>query len=115
MADELSSGDTVRIVKDLREELRESISGIHDRLDRVVSMDVYTVQSSFHDQQIAALSQSLQKERDEREAFERNSERHRLEEVNRRDRDRQARLYNAVIPIVVCLISSAVALWAAIK
>lgn len=115
MADELSSGDTGRIVKDLREELRESISAIHDRIDRMVGMDVYAVQSSYYDQQIVSLSQSLQKEHDEREAFERNSERHRLEDINRRDRDRQARLYNAVIPILVCLVSSAVALWVAIK
>lgn len=112
MADEPGNGELGRSLESLRKELRDGMAGINTRLDRVVSTEVYTLQSAHTDQRITVLGQDIQKVRDERDTLERDFERYQLEEARRRDHERQTRLYLMIIPVLLGLLSAAVAIWA---
>lgn len=88
--------------------------GINSRLDKVVSTEVYALQSAYTDQRINALSQEIQKVRDERDALENAFESEKLAERDRRERERQARLYQMIVPVFMGLVSAAIAIWAVI-
>ncbi|MCC3769455.1 hypothetical protein [Streptomyces sp. UNOC14_S4] len=104
MGDDLS-------VDALRREFQDGMAGITARLDRLVSADVYTLQSAHTGERISALAQGLQREVEAREALESQIERYQLAEAERRERDRQARLYHATVPVIIGLIAAATALW----
>jgi hypothetical protein len=112
--DELSVGELGRTVDALREEIRAMGQGINARLDKVVSTEVYTLQSAYTDQRITALSADLQKEVSAREAVETAFEQYQLSERDRREQERQKRLYQAVIPVLLSLLAAAVAIWAVV-
>lgn len=114
MPDELSVGELGRTVDALREEIRQMGQGINARLDKVVSTEVYTLQSAYTDQRITALSQELQKVRDDRDSLETSFEQYQLSERDRRERERQARLYQLIVPVLLALLSAAVAIWAVV-
>jgi len=88
--------------------------GINARLDKVVSTEVYALQSAYTDQRINALSQEIQKERDANAAQAHAFEQYKIAERDRRERDRQQRLYSAIIPVLVAMVSSAIAIWAVV-
>lgn len=88
--------------------------GINSRLDKVVSTEVYALQSAYTDQRINALGQELQKVRDERDALENAFEAEKLAERDRRERERQARLYQMIVPVLMGLLSAAIAIWAVV-
>lgn len=115
MADEPGNGELGRSLESLRKELRDGMAGINIRLDRVVSTEVYTLQSAHTDQRINVLGQEIQKVRDERDTLERDFDRYQLDEARRRDRERQSRLYLMIIPVLLGLLSAAVAIWAVTK
>ncbi|MFK8844664.1 hypothetical protein [Streptomyces sp. Ac-502] len=114
MPDELSVGELGRAVGALRQEIQAMGQGINSRLDKVVSTEVYSLQSAYTDQRITALSQDLQKAEDAREALERDFEQYRLAERDRRERERQARLYQMIVPVLMGLMAAAIAVWAVI-
>lgn len=115
MPDQLSVGELGRTVEALRTEIHALGQGLNSRLDRVVSTEVYSLQSAYTDQRITALSQDLQKERDARERLENEFESYQLSERDRRERERQARLYQLVVPVLLALLSVAVAIWAVVS
>jgi uncharacterized protein YdeI (YjbR/CyaY-like superfamily) len=102
-------------VQALRQEIQTLGSGLNARLDRLVTSEVYALQSAHTDQRITSLSQDLQKEVSAREAVETAFEKYQLDERDRRERDRQTRLYSAIIPVLMCLVSAAIGLWAVVK
>lgn len=114
MPEELSVGELGRSVTALRQEIQNMGQGINARLDRVVSTEVYTLQSAYTDQRINALGQEVQKERDANAALENAFEQYQRDERDRRERDRQQRLYSAIIPVLVAVVSSAIAIWAVV-
>lgn len=114
MADDLSVGELGRTVESLRHEIMVMGQGINSRLDKVVSTEVYALQSAYTDQRINALGQEVQKVRDERDTLENEFEKYKLDERDRRERDRQARLYQMIVPILMGLLSAAVAIWAVV-
>jgi hypothetical protein len=113
--DELSVGELGRTVDALRTEIHALGQGLNARLDRVVSTEVYSLQSAYTDQRITALSQDVQKERDARERLDAEFEQYQLAERDRRERERQARLYQLVVPVLLALLSAAVAIWAVVS
>ncbi|MCP3820052.1 hypothetical protein NLX86_18725 [Streptomyces sp. A3M-1-3] len=115
MPEELSVGELGRTVNALRAEVQALGRGINERLDRVVSTEVYSLQSAYTDQRITALSQDVQKVRDERDALETAFEQYQLSERDKRERDRQARLYQLIVPVLLGLLSVAVAIWAVVS
>lgn len=88
--------------------------GINARLDKVVSTEVYSLQSAYTDQRITQLSQELQKASDARETLENQFEHYQLQERDRRERERQARLYQLIVPVLIALLSAGVAIWAVV-
>lgn len=114
MPDELSVGELGRAVAALRQEIQAMGQGINQRLDKVVSTEVYTLQSAYTDQRITALGQEVQKIRDERDALENSFEQYQRDERDRRERERQARLYQLIVPVLLALLSAAVAIWAVV-
>lgn len=88
--------------------------GINARLDKVVSTEVYSLQSAYTDQRITQLSQELQKVSDARETLENQFEQYQIQERDRRERERQARLYQLIVPILIALLSAGVAIWAVV-
>lgn len=115
MPEDLSVGELGRAVSALRQEIQAMAQGINSRLDKVVSTEVYTLQSAYTDQRITTLSQDLQKVRDERDQLETQFEQYQLSERDRRERERQARLYQLVVPVLLALLSAAVAIWAVVS
>lgn len=114
MPDELSVGELGRTVDALREEIRQMGQGINARLDKVVSTEVYALQSAYTDQRINQLGQDLQKAKDANEALENAFEQYQRDERDRRERERQARLYQLIVPVLLALLSAAVAIWAVV-
>ncbi len=114
MPEELSVGELGRTVNALRQEIHALGQGLNQRLDRVVSTEVYSLQSAYTDQRLTALSQEVQKVRDERDALENAFEAEKLAERDRRERERQARLYQMIVPILMGLLSAAIAVWAVV-
>jgi hypothetical protein len=112
--DELSVGELGRAVAALRQEIQAMGQGINQRLDKVVSTEVYTLQSAYTDQRITAISQDVQKVADARDALENAFEAYQLAERDRREQERQKRLYQAVIPVLLGLLSAAIAIWAVV-
>ncbi len=114
MPEELSVGELGRTVNALRQEIQAMGQGLNARLDRVVSTEVYALQSAYTDQRINALGQELQKVRDERDTLETAFEAYQLSERDRRERERQARLYQMIVPVLMGLLSAAIAVWAVV-
>lgn len=114
MTDDLSVGELGRTVDALRREFHDGMAGINARLDRLVSTEVHALQTAHTDQRLSALSQGLQKEAEAREALEDEMERFQLAEAERRERERQTRLYHAVVPIALGLVAAAVSIWGAV-
>jgi Sec-independent protein translocase protein TatA len=112
--DELSVGELGRTVDAMRREFRDGMASINSRLDRLVSAEVYALQSAHTDQRITALSQELQKEVSAREAVEAAFEQYQLSERDRRERERQARLYQAIVPVLMGLLAAAISIWAVV-
>ncbi|NUS83638.1 MAG: hypothetical protein HOY75_13055 [Streptomyces sp.] len=111
---ELSVGELGRTVDALREEIRAMGQGINTRLDKVVSTEVYALQSAYTEQRITALGQELQKAKDDNAALENEFEKYQRDERDRRERDRQARLYQMIVPVLMGLLSAAIAIWAVV-
>lgn len=114
MPDELSVGELGRAVSALRQEIQAMAQGINSRLDKVVSTEVYSLQSAYTDQRITALSQDLQKAEDARETLERAFEQYQLAERDRRERERQARLYQMIVPVLMGMMAAAISVWAVV-
>lgn len=114
MPEELSVGELGRTVNALRQEVQAMGQGINSRLDKVVSTEVYALQSAYTDQRINQLGQDLQKAKDEKDALETAFEKYQLDERDRRERERQARLYQMIVPVLMGLLSAAIAIWAVV-
>ena len=110
--DALTVGELGRMVGGLRTDLQTMAAGINSRLDRVVSADVYAIQSAHVDQRLAELAREVQSARDDYRKLEEAFDAYKLSEAARRERERQARLYQAIVPILIALLSAAVAIWA---
>lgn len=114
MPEEQTVGELGRSVAALRQEIQAMGQGINSRLDKVVSTEVYALQSAYTDQRINQLGQDLQKAKDANEALENAFEQYQRDERDRRERDRQARLYQLVVPVLLALMSAAIAIWAVV-
>lgn len=115
MAEELSNGELGRQIESLQSLITIRFAELNSRLDKVVSQDVYAIQSNHYDQRLAQLQADLQKVTDERDQLEDSFEQYQITERDRREADRQRRLYQAVIPILIALLGTAIALWTAVS
>jgi hypothetical protein len=112
--DEPSNGELGRLIGALRSTLDSRFGELNARLDKVVSLDVYTIQTTYVDQRLSQLQTDVQRLRDEREQLEHDFEQYQIGERDRRERERQSRLYQLIVPVVICIVSSAIAIWAVV-
>ncbi|MFF9269062.1 hypothetical protein [Streptomyces rochei] len=114
MADEPSNGELGRQIGALQALLEARLGELHSRLDKVVSLDVYTIQNTYFEQRLAQLQADVQQVRSDRDSLEDAFEQYQLTERDRREAERQRRLYQAVIPVLMALLSAAIAVWAVV-
>jgi hypothetical protein len=88
---------------------------LNQRLDKVVSLDVYAIQTTYVEQRLAQLQADIQRATDEHGKLEDAFEAYQRAERDRREEERQKRLYQAVVPVLLAFLSVAVAVWAVIS
>lgn len=114
MADEPTNSELGRLITSLQGEMHRRMDTLNTRLAEFVPTNVYQVQSQYVAERLAQLQADLQKVHDARDALEDALEQYQREESARRERERQARLYQLVVPLLLCLVSSAIAVWAVV-
>lgn len=114
MPDELTLGELGRQIGSLQSLLDRRLIELNSRLDKVVSLDVYTIQSTYVDQRLSQLQGDVQRCSDKYEQLEDAFEQYQRDEAKRRETERQQRLYSAIIPVLVAVVSSAIAIWAVV-
>jgi hypothetical protein len=112
--DELTVGELGRTVDALRAEFRTGLSGLNARLDRLVTSEVFTMQQGHTDRRIADVARDAQSARDDVRKLEDAFEAYQLAERDKRERERQSRLYQLVVPVLFGVLSLAVAIWAVV-
>lgn len=60
MSDDLSLGELGRIIQGLRSDVRDDMADIQRRLDRLVSLDVYSVEKAAMSKDIADLTKVIE-------------------------------------------------------
>lgn len=88
---------------------------LNSRLDKVVSHDVYAIQTTYVERRLADLQADLQRAMDANGKLEDDFEQYQRDEAKRREDERQKRLYQAVVPVLLGLLSVAVAVWAVVS
>jgi uncharacterized small protein (DUF1192 family) len=106
-----SNGELGRLIGRLDSRFGE----LNSRLDKVVSLDVYAIQTAHVEQRLAQLQSDIQRCSDANRTLEDTFEQYQRDQAQRREDDRQKRLYQAVIPVFLALLSVAVAVWAVVS
>lgn len=88
---------------------------LNSRLDKVVSHDVYAIQTTYVERRLADLQAELQRASDATGKLEDDFEQYQRDESKRREDERQKRLYQAVVPVLLGVLSVAVAIWAVVS
>ena len=88
---------------------------LNTRLDKVVSSDVYAIQTTYVERRLADIQADLQRAVDANNKLEDDFEQYQRDEAKRREDERQKRLYQAIVPVLLGLLSVAVAVWAVIS
>jgi len=111
---EPSNGELGRLIGALQTRLDSRFGELNARLDKVVSLDVYTIQTTHVEQRLAQLQAEIQRCSDAGAALEDQFEQYQRDEAKRREVERQQRLYSAIIPVLIAVVSSAIAIWAVV-
>lgn len=115
MADEPTNGELSRLIGQLDQRFHSRFSELNSRLDKVVSLDVYTIQTTHIEQRLAGLQSENQRCSDAIRKLEDDFEQYQRDEAKRREDERQKRLYQAILPVLLGLLSVAVAIWAVVS
>ncbi|MFJ8153983.1 hypothetical protein [Streptomyces sp. NPDC094468] len=114
MTTEPSNGELGRQIDALQAMLSGRFAELGARLDKMVSLDVYTIQTTHVEQRLAQLQADIQRCAAEVDQLEDDFETYQREEARRREAERQARLYQLIVPVAICIISSVIAVWAVV-
>lgn len=114
MPEEPTNGELGRLISTLQTSLDNRFAELNSRLDKMVSLDVYTIQTTHVEQRLAQLQADIQRLASERAQLEDEFEAYQRREAERRETERQARLYQLIVPVAICIISSVIAVWAVV-
>lgn len=64
MADEPTNGELGRLIQSLRDDMREDLGHLNQRLDKVVPMDVYTIEKTQTHERLASLEKARETDAD---------------------------------------------------
>ncbi|MFC7906487.1 hypothetical protein [Streptomyces nigra] len=112
--DQPSNGELGRLIAGLENRIDTRFAELNSRLDKVVTLDVYTIQITHFEQRLAQMQADVQRCADANASLEDAFEQYQRDEAKRREDERQKRLYQAVIPVLLALMSAAVAVWAVV-
>lgn len=115
MPDEPSNGELGRLIGALQVRLDNRFGELNSRLDKVVSLDVYTIQTTYVDQRLGQLQADIQRCSAAHAKLEDDFEQYQRDEAKRRETERQARMYQLTVPVLLALLSAAVAVWAVVS
>ena len=101
MAEEPSNGELGRQIGALQSMLASRFSELNSRLDKMVSLDVYTIQTTYVEQRLSHLQSEIQRCVSERAQLEDDLEAYQRDEAKRREAERQARLYQLIVPVAL--------------
>lgn len=115
MPDEPSNAELGRLITSLQGEMHRRLDTLNTRLTEFVPQNVYTVQTQYVGERLAHLHTETQKARDACEALENAFEQYQRDERDRRERERQSRMYQLTVPVLLALLSAAIAIWAVVS
>jgi hypothetical protein len=113
--EEPSNGELGRLIQALQQDLNRRMDTLNQRFGDFVQQGVYDANSRYITDTLARVQTELQQVRSERNQLEDAFEQYQREEVRRRETERQTRLYSAIIPVLVAVMSAAVAIWAVVR
>ncbi|MEV5941288.1 hypothetical protein [Streptomyces sp. NPDC051994] len=115
MPDEPTNAELGRLIVSLQGEMHRRLDVLNTRLTEFVPQNVYAVQTQYVGERLAYLQSEAQKARDGCEALEDAFEQYQRDERDRRERERQARLYQLTVPVLLAVMSAAIAIWAVVS
>ncbi|MFB9558651.1 hypothetical protein [Streptomyces roseoviridis] len=115
MADEPTNGELSRLIGQLDNRMDNRFGELNARLDKVVTIDVYTLQNQHTDKRISDVETAVQRAADSTKKLEDDFEKYQRDQAEKREDDRQKRLYQAILPVLLGLISAAIAVWAVVS
>ncbi|MCP9209667.1 hypothetical protein [Streptomyces cucumeris] len=100
MNDEPSLGELGRLIQALRGDVRDDMAMINQRLDRLVSMDVYTVEKAALTKDIADLMKAVEQlaAKEERDIAAMHEQR--AQDVNRITQTRRWLVASVIVPLL---------------
>ncbi|MFI0929638.1 hypothetical protein ACH4TP_37805 [Streptomyces sp. NPDC021012] len=115
MADEPTNGELARLISQMDVRMDSRLGELSSRFDKVVTLDVYTIQMTHIEQRIAKADADNRSNADAVKKLEDDFEKYQRDQATKREEDRQKRLYQAILPVLLGLISAAIALWAVVS
>lgn len=115
MPDEPTNAELGRLIVSLQGEMHRRLDTLNNRLTEFVPQNVYAVQTQYVSERLAHLQGEAQKAKDACEALENAFEQYQRDERDRRERERQARMYQLTVPVLLALLSAAIAIWAVVS
>ncbi|SDL27490.1 hypothetical protein [Streptomyces indicus] len=115
MADEPSLGELGRQIGTLQVEMHRRLDTLNQRLTEFVPQNLYAERSQYISERLSQAQVDVQKVRDLYDQLENSFEQYQRDERDRRERERQSRMYQLTVPILLALLSAAVAIWAVVS
>lgn len=100
MNDDPSLGELGRLIQALRGDVRDDMAQINQRLDRLVSLDVYTVEKAAMSKDIADLTKDLEQLATKQQQDVEKINRQRVEDANRVTQTRRWLVASVLIPLL---------------
>lgn len=100
MTDEPSLGELGRLIQALRGDVRDDMAQINQRLDRLVSMDVYTVEKAAIAKEITDLTKAVEQLAAKEEQDVKTIQEQRIADANRVTQTRRWAVASVIVPIL---------------
>lgn len=115
MADEPTNGELARLISQMDNRVDARLGELNSRFDKVVTLDVYTIQMQHIERRISESEGDIRSNAEATKKLEDDFEKYQRDQATKREEDRQKRLYQAILPVLLGLMSAAIAVWAVVS
>ena len=112
MPDEPSNGELGRLITSLQGELHRRMDTLNVRMGEFVPQNLYEQNNRYLSEALNRLHADLQRTTEANSKLEDDFEQYQRDEAKRREAERQSRLYQMIVPVIMGLLSAAIAIWA---